>query len=127
MKKLILFTFLTVTLIFSTSFSNCEAKDVWVTRWASENVDIYVMDDTITSGSSNGSRYFKVSTKQVRNGQLLKVINWSYSKYNTDMWRYESSTMNGTHTTVVIPRDGIFEFCMKKLGWSYRIVDMWYY
>ena len=127
MKKFILFALLTVTLIFSASFSNCEAKDVWVARWASENVDIYVMDDTITSGSSNGSRYFKVSTKQVRNGQLLKVINWSYSKYNTDMWRYESSTMNGTHTTVVIPRDGIFEFCMKKLGWSYRIVDMWYY
>lgn len=127
MKKFIFFALLTVTLIFSASFNNCEAKDVWVTRWASENIDIYVMDDTITSGSSGNSRYFKVSTKQVRNGKLLKVINWSYSKGNGGMWRYETSTMDGTHTTAVLSRDEIFEFCMKKLGWSYRIVDMWYH
>ena len=35
--------------------------------------------------------------------------------------------MNGTHTTVVTARNQIFEFCMKSLGWSYRIKDVWYY
>lgn len=105
----------------------CAAKDVWVARWDSDNVDIYAMDDTITSDTSDTGRYFKVSTKFVRNGQLLEVVNWSFSKFHDDMWRYETSKMDGQHTTVVITRSPLFEFCMDRLGWSYKIVDMWYY
>ena len=105
----------------------CAAQDVWVAHWQSENLDIYVMDDTITSGTSETGRYFNVSTKMVRNGQLQKVVNWSFSKGHSDMWRYETSTMDGSHTTVVIPRSPLFEFCMNKLGWSYRIEGSYYY
>ena len=113
-----------VTLIIA---ETCAAQDFWVAHWQSENIDIYVMDDTITSGTSDTGRYFKVSTKFVKNGQLKQVVNWSFSQFRSDMWRYETSTMDGSHTTVVIPRSPLFEFCMDKLGWSYRIVDMWYY
>ena len=85
------------------------------------------MDDTLRNGSTDTGKYFKVSTKEVRDGNLVRVVDWSFSKYKTDMWRYSTSTMKGTHTTVVIPRDQIFEFCMNTLGWDYRIKDVWYY
>ena len=125
MKKFVLFAFL-ATMIFSMSVRDCEARDVWVEHWDYENVDIYVMDDTIAPSNSERN-YFSVTTKQVRNGKLLKTVIWKFSKYMTDMWRYETSTMDGTHTTVVIPKNGIFEFCMNRLGWSYRIKDNYYY
>ena len=103
MKRLIFL----MTLFLSTAFFlptyTCEAKDVWVERWNYENVDIYVMDDTITSGSSGNSKYFNVTVKEVRN------------------------RMKGTHTTVVIPKNQIFEFCMDALGWPYTIKEFWYY
>lgn len=113
-----------VTLIFA---ENCAAADIWVEHWNSENIDVYAMDDTITSGTSDTGNYFKVTTKFVRNGQLLEVVNWSFSKFHDDMWRYETSKMDGQHTTVVIPRNPLFEFCMDRLDRSYKIVDMWYY
>jgi hypothetical protein len=110
-----------VMLIF---VETCAAQDIWVERWNSEGTDIYVMDDTIKSGTSDTGKYFSVSTKFVRNGQLQQVVIWKFSKYMDDMWRYETSTMDGTHTTVVIPRSPLFEFCMNKLDWSYRIDDI---
>ena len=45
-------------LIFS--MPNCEATDVWVEHWNSNDVDIYVMDDTLISGSSQTGKYFDV-------------------------------------------------------------------
>ena len=105
----------------------CAAADVWIAHWNSENVDVYALDDTITSGTSDTGRYFKVSTKFVRNGQLLEVVNWSFSKFHDDMWRYETSTMDGRHTTVVIPRSPLFEFCMDRLGWSYTTDGHYYH
>lgn len=125
MKKLLSAIALGASLAFT--MPNCSATDVWVSHWSSENVDIYVMDDTITSGTSGNGRYFKVSTKKVKDGQLQQVINWTFEKYKSDMWRYETSTMKGNHTTVVIPRNGVFEFCMNQLGWTYRIEGSWYY
>ena len=125
MKKFVLFAFL-ATMIFSMPVSDCEARDVWVEHWDYENVDIYIMDDTIAPANSERD-YFSVTTKQVRNGKLLKTVIWKFSKYMTDMWRYETSTMDGMHTTVVIPKNGIFEFCMNRLGWSYRIKGNYYY
>lgn len=123
MKKIILAVTLISTLIFSASI--CAAKDVWVDNWQSEGVEVYVMNDTITAGDNRN--YFSVSTKMVKNGKLSQVVIWKFSKFRNDMWRYETNTMRGTHTTVVIPRNKIFEFCMERLGWSYEIVDMWYY
>ena len=127
MKYSILLAIFAITMILSVSVNDCEARDVWLTHWSSENVDIYVMDDTIISGNSDSGRYFKVSTKKVRNGKLVNVINWSYSQYKSDMWRYETSTMDGNHTTVVMSRDMLFEFCMQKLNWSYHIEEPYYY
>jgi len=106
---------------------SCEATDVWVNHWNSENIDIYVMDDTIRGGTSDTGKYFKVSTKKVRNGELIDIVNWSFSKYKTDMWRYETSTMDGTHTTVVLPGNQVFHFCMNALGWPYTVKEYWCY
>ena len=103
--------------------NTCAAADVWIEHWATENVDIYAMDDTIEGGTSDTGKYFSVSSKIVAGGKIQRVIKWTFSKYQTDMWRYETSAMDGTHTTVVIPRNLLFEFCMDKLGWSYRITN----
>ena len=124
MKRIFFAVMFVVTLTLA---STCAAQDVWVDHWSSENIDIYAMDDTIRGDTKNGSRYFKVSTKYVRNGQLQKVVNWTFSKYQTDMWRYETSTMDGSHTTVVMAKSKLFEFCMNRLGWSYRIQEPYYY
>lgn len=101
------------------------ATDVWVDHWESENV--YVMDDTISYGTRSTGRWFKVSTKLVQDGQLQQVVDWEFSKYKSDMWRYETNTMDGTHTTVVIVHNGVFEYTMKQIGWSYCIRNGWYY
>ncbi|BEU86694.1 hypothetical protein TAMA11512_01580 [Selenomonas sp. TAMA-11512] len=127
MKKLMLLIAVILSSAFFMSTTVCEAKDIWVDHWNAEDVDIYVMDDTISSGTSDTGKYFKVSTKEVRNGALIRVVDWNFNKYKTDMWRYSTSGMKGNHTTVVIPRDQIFEFCMHALGWSYHIKDVWYY
>lgn len=123
MKKIFL---LTIFVSFIFSAATCAAKDVWVERWQSEgiDIDIYVMDDTIKGNSTQD--YFSVSVKQVRNGRLDKVVIWKFSQVRGDMWRYETSTMDGTHTTVVMHPNKIFEFCMNQLGWSYRVDGMYY-
>ena len=123
MNKIILAATLIATMIFSASI--CAAKDVWVDRWEGEGVDVFVVDDTIVANDAQNN--FSVSTKLVHNGQLSRVLTWNFSKYENDMWRYETNAMDGGHTTVVTPQNKIFEFCMNRLGWSYRIVDMWYY
>ena len=103
------------------------ATDVWVDHWDYENVDVYVMDDTISYGTRSTGRWFKVSTKLVQDGQLQQVVDWEFSKYKSDMWRYETNTMDGTHTTVVLVHNGVFEYSMKQIGWSYYIRNGWYY
>ena len=107
--------------------NTCAAADVWVDRWDSEGVDLYAMDETITSGTSATGKYFSVSTKMIGDGQRQRVVKWTFSKWQDDMWRYETDSMDGTHTTVVIPRSPLFEFCMDRLGWSYEIEEHWYY
>lgn len=97
--------------------STCAAQDVWVERWESSNTDVYVMDDTITSGTSDSNRYFSVSLKQVKNGQLQKVFTRDFWQMPGDMWREHVKD----HSVVVHPADKIFEFCMNKIGWSYQI------
>ena len=112
--------------VVALAFANtCAAKDIWIERWTAEGVDIYVMDDTITNDTSEN--YFSVSTKMVANGQLQQVVVWKFSKFRSSMWRYETSTMDGSHTTVVIPRNMVFEFCMNKLGWSYKTDGHYYH
>ena len=103
---------------------HCEATDVWVDHWNYEDVDIFVMDDTIASDSNAHGRGFTVSTKEVKNGKLQRVINWCFD--NGKGWRYSSSRMDPRITSRVIPRNNIFEFCMNRLGWSYSINNGYY-
>lgn len=122
MKKLLSITMLAVfMLIFA---PNCEATDVWVEHWNNEDVDIFVMNDTIVSDSNAYGRGFTVSTKMVKNGKLQGVVNWCFD--NVKGWRYSSSRMAPHITSRVIPRNNIFEFCMNQLGWSYSISNGYY-
>ena len=85
MKKLILFMMLVAAAVISMPTNSCEAQDVWVDHWNYEDVDIYVMDDTLKTGTSGTGKFFKVSVKEVRDGELLSVVEWTFSKYKTDM------------------------------------------
>ena len=56
MKKIFSITalILAVTVFLPTYI--CEAKDVWVSHWNSENIDVYVMDDTLRGDTSDTER-----------------------------------------------------------------------
>lgn len=101
------------------------ATDIWVAHWNSENVDVYVMDDTISNGVSQTGKWFAVSTKMVQNGQLKEIITWHYSQFRQGEWRYRTDNMRG-NTSIVIAPDGIFEYTMNRIGWSYNLVDKRY-
>ena len=123
MKKI--FLIVATALIFFTP-ARSSAADVWVDYWNSEGVDIYVVDETIIKISDYTA--FSVTTKKVADGQLKQVTKWTFGKSPANgMWRYETSEMDGEHFTAVLYRNRIFEFCMKNLGWGYKIEDMWYY
>ena len=121
LKRMLCIVVLLLAMIMVPNGQQTEAADVWVAHWNSEGIDVYVMDDTLSHGTSSTGRWFSISTKMVKNGHLKEVITWNYSKYKTDMWRYETNRMRGTHTTVVIPRSNIFEYCMDQIGWPYTI------
>ena len=123
MKKIFFALMFAVTIIFS---NTCAAKDVWVEHW-SDGTDIYVMDDTITSGTSSDSRYFSVSVKYVKKGKLDRIVNWKFSKRQTDSWHYSTVEKNGVKDKILPAPNGIFEFCMNQLGWSYRVDGGNYY
>ena len=75
--------------VWAAGMLTASATDVWVDHWNSENLDIYVMDDTISYGTRGDTRWFDVSTKMVKNGQVDATINAStsfgdYMKSNPD-------------------------------------------
>ena len=100
----------------------------WVYHSNYDNVDVFLMDDTLTHGINENGRYFQITVKEVRNGQLLRTVMWEYEKlkYESDPWRYETSTMTHDHTCAVIAPDHLFEYCMNWLGWGYTIREHWY-
>lgn len=121
MKK---FFFALMFIAVLTVSQTCAAADVWIEHWQADGVDIYAVEDSIKGDVlQNGDKYFTVSTKFVKRGEVQRVVKWTFSKYQSDMWRYETSAMDGTHTTVVIPRNPLFEFCMNKLRWKYTVTD----
>ena len=99
---------------------NSQATDVWVAQ-NSNGIDIYVMDDTIKYGTNKTGRWFSVSTKRVRNGQLIGVSTTQYSKYKTDMWRYYIKTQQAGRFEPVTPKSQVFEYVMKDLRWYYEV------
>ena len=101
-----------------------QAKDIFIDHWNYENVDIYVVDKSITSGTSGTDKFFKVTVKQVQNGKLIKSNVWSFSQFRGE-WRYKTDEMKGNTSTVF--NNKIFEYCMKQLGWPFEIVNGGYY
>ena len=126
MKKIFFTLMFVVTLTLA---ETCAAQDVWIEHWDSEGVDVYAMGETIDGRvvPDTACKEFTVSTKIVKNGQLKEILKWKFIRFRTDMWRYETSNMDGRHTTVVIPRSPLFEFCMARLGWSYRTNGNYYH
>ena len=127
MKKLVFLVMMVATALFLLAVTPCEAKDVWVDHWRNINADIYVMDETLAWEENLEGKFFRVSTKAVQNGKLKNIIKWKYIKHGQEMWRYETNQMGGTHMTVVSPGDKLFNFCMKRIGWTYRTEDFWCY
>ena len=123
MKKFLSSAMLAVSMLVFTP--NCEATDVWVDHWNYEDVDIFVMDDTIASDSNAHGRGFTVSTKEVKNGTLQRVIHWHFF-IGKGSWAYTASSMDPNIAPRVLPRDTIFEFCMNQLGWFYRTNNGYY-
>ena len=127
MKRLVILGMMVAATLFSVAVTPCEAKDVWVDRWQNINADIYVMDETLAWEENLKGKFFRVSTKTVKNGKLKNIIKWKYIKHGQEMWRYETNQMGGSHMTVVSPGDKLFDFCMKRIGWKYRTKDFWCY
>ena len=91
MKKLLLVPALMLAFFFST-ISSVSAADVWVAHWDSENIDIYVVDDTISSKAAD-SNHFSAVVKEVRDGRLINQQVWYFNKFKTDFWRYQTKEM----------------------------------
>lgn len=111
--------------LFLFGSSNSQATDVWVSQY--DGVDTYVMDNTIRYSTNGKSRSFTVSTKRVRNGQLLSTKSTEYYQYKNDMWRYYIQTPYAGRLTVLSPRSPVFEYVMNQLGWAYYIQGRYYY
>ncbi len=118
--------FLLIYLVLFGCAGPSKAADVWVDHWASENVDLYVMDDILASGTDSQGPWFAVAVKRVQNGKLDKVVTWRFFKADT-VWQYYTSTMAGSRRTGVLVPNKIFEYGMKQLGWSYSSDGTHYY
>lgn len=115
-----------VLFIFLSFTSTVKATDIWIS--SSENTSLYIMDDTISYGTSSTGKWITVSVKIVKHNRVIETVTWNFSKFKTDMWRYYTNTMRRDHTTVVIPHHKIFEYMMHRIGWTYTIRDnLWYY
>ena len=114
MKKIYALLLMIATFFICWPASNCDATDIWVCHSSYEDIDVFLMDDTLIHGINENGRYFKVM--------------WEYekSKYASDPWRYETSTMTHDHTCIVHVYDYLFEYCMNWLGWNYTIREFWY-
>ena len=133
MKKLLLVPALMLAFFFST-ISSVSAADVWVDHWDSENIDIYVVDDTISRKAAD-STHFSAVVKEVRNGRLINQQVWYFNKFKTDFWRYQTEEMRikaaqkgvGARMDVVMAPNGVFEYCADSLGIYYYIDNGYYY
>ena len=133
MKKLLLVPALMLAFFFST-ISSVSAADVWVEHWDSENIDIYVVDDTISRKAAD-STHFSAVVKEVRNGRLINQQVWYFNKFKTDFWRCQSDEMRikaakkgiGAPMSVVCAPNGVFEYCADSLGIYYSNNNGYYY
>ena len=102
------------------------ATDVWVSYDRYENMDTYIMDDTISYGKSKNGPWISVSVKRVQNGRVKEVLTWNFIKYKTDMWRYYTNTMRG-NSSVVDSGNKIFLYTINSIGCPYYIDGYYIY
>lgn len=102
------------------------ATDIWVSYDRYENIDIYIMDDTISYGKSKNGPWISVSVKRVQTGRVKEVLTWNFIKYKTDMWRYYTNTMRG-NSSVVDSGNKIFLYTINSIGWPYYIDGYYIY
>ena len=80
------------------------------------------MDDTISYGTDKNEKWFDVSVKHVRNGQLIRTEKWQFVKSGKDFWRYHTSRMPPKYNPIS-SSNAIFIFTMDRLGWPYYTVN----
>lgn len=98
--------------------NNDQSKDVFIEHWNSENLDIYVVDESLNGEISKTGKLFTVMVKQVQNGKLIKTHKWSFTENNGE-WRYSTEEMDKKGRSSIVSESKIFEYCMKRLGWNY--------
>ena len=106
--------------------TTANATDVWVSYDRYENMDTYIMDDTISYGKSKTGPWMSVSVKRVQNGRLKEVSTWNFVKFKADRWRYYTNTMRG-NSSVVSPGNKIFLYTINNIGWPYYIDGYYIY
>ena len=97
------------------------AKDAWVES-NNSGVETYVVEETIHPMTNTSSRSFTVSIKKVQNGKLRDSETIAYEQYHGDSWRVHYE--RGHAWTTVSYKDEVFEYCMKYLGWNYKLVNI---
>ncbi len=98
--------------------NNDQSKDVFIEHWNSENLDIYVVDESLKGEITKTGKQFTVMVKQVQNGKLIKTHKWSFTEDNGE-WRYSTEEMDKKGRSSIVSESKIFEYCMKRLGWKY--------
>ena len=139
MKSRVMRIFLVAFMVMACSgfwgFSQVEAKDVWVyTVPDSEfgaGYEVYVDDASISGAIQRSDEgHVQGTSKQVRNGKVLKIIKWNFIRIQNEFWRYHNTAMDDDHLTVVMPESEsyyVLEFCGKKIGFPLVIEDLWVY
>ena len=103
---------------YQSTNNNGQSKDVFIEHWNSENLDIYVVDESLIGEITKTGKQFTVMVKQVQNGKLIKTHKWSFTENNGE-WRYSTEEMDKKGRSSIVSESKIFEYCMKRLGWNY--------
>lgn len=121
MKKSFIFFMIAVTLIFQNFFATCEAKDVYVATLEGENVDLYVVEDSIVSGNKRPGIYFDVKVKLSKEGRARESWTWRYYRQGGEPWLKALPTSSRNEFMPVEAWDPVFEYCMKYLGKPFHV------
>ncbi|MCR5175216.1 MAG: hypothetical protein K6C05_00020 [Anaerovibrio sp.] len=130
MKKIfiLLFSFALIAVNSNAIYSTAHAREIWIAHLPEENADVYLIDNTIKSGTSQTGKWFTIVTREVKSdGTSNKTMSWDFSSFGGGEWRYYTDMMATKLTTArVVAPNRLFEICMDKIGWKYRIVDIGY-
>ena len=88
---------------------NASAEDVWIST--DDEIDTYIVTESIQKDPN--VEMVLVVTKFVRS-EGFKNVDWTFYKLG-DMWRYETSEMDGMHTSVVLDDSlsgKILQYCL---------------